>query len=319
MKTIDSSKIKILCTIFLTLAFLGVQDANAQFWKKKNKEVITTKKKPLKKKEKSITDLTKSSKKIEGLFTIYQDTVTGAVKLLIKENQLNKDFIYFSQIADGVTEAGAFRGAYSGNSVFHVTKYFNKLEFLAPNTSFYFDKKSALSKSSHANISDAVMATGKILASDIKKGEYLIDANGLFLSETFTRIKGPKRPGSSHFAFSLGRFDKEKSKINEIKNYPKNTNVKTEYVYNNPSVLNGGSAAVTDGRNVSIKVFHTFMNMPKDDYSPRMDDARVGYFLTETNDMTATSLLLLCHSFLLRNNQLLHHPFLVNSHLLAYS
>ncbi|MGK0447242.1 MAG: hypothetical protein ACJA2M_001014 [Polaribacter sp.] len=31
------------------------------------------------------------------------------------------------------------------------------------------------------------------------------------------------------------------------------------------------------------------MNMPETDYSPRMDDARVGYFLTETNDMTTTS------------------------------
>ena len=289
MKTIYSSKFKVLCTVFLMLTFLGVQDVNAQFWKKKKKETITTKKKPLKKKEKSIKDLTKSSKKIEGLFTIYQDTITGSVKLLVKEDQLNKDFIYFSQIADGVTEAGAFRGAFKGNSVFQVKKYFNKLEFITPNTSFYFDKNSALSKSSEANISDAVMATGKIVALDAKNGEYLIDADGLFLSETFTRVKGPKRPGRSPLAFSLGNFDKKKSKINEIKNYPENTNVKTQYVYSNPSVLNGGSAAVTDGRNVSIKVFHTFMNMPKDDYSPRMDDARVGYFLTETNDMTATS------------------------------
>ena len=289
MKTIYSSKFKVLCTVFLMLTFLGVQDVNAQFWKKKKKETITTKKKPLKKKEKSIKDLTKSSKKIEGLFTIYQDTITGSVKLLVKEDQLNKDFIYFSQIADGVTEAGAFRGAFRGNSVFQVKKYFNKLDFITPNTSFYFDKNSALSKSSEANISDAVMATGKILALDEKNGEYLIDADRLFLSETFTRVKGPKRPGRSPLAFSLGNFDKKKSKINEIKNYPENTNVKTQYVYSNPSVLNGGSAAVTDGRNVSIKVFHTFMNMPKDDYSPRMDDARVGYFLTETNDMTATS------------------------------
>ena len=289
MKTIYSGKFKVLCTVFLMLTFLGVEDVNAQFWKKKKKETITTKKKPLKKKEKSIKDLTKSSKKIEGLFTIYQDTITGSVKLLVKEDQLNKDFIYFSQIADGVTEAGAFRGAFRGNSVFQVKKYFNKLDFITPNTSFYFDKNSALSKSSEANISDAVMATGKILALDAKNGEYLIDADGLFLSETFTRVKGPKRPGRSPMAFSLGNFDKKKSKINEIKNYPENTNVKTQYVYSNPSVLNGGSAAVTDGRNVSIKVFHTFMNMPKDDYSPRMDDARVGYFLTETNDMTATS------------------------------
>jgi hypothetical protein len=289
MKKVYSGKFKVLCTLFLTLTILGVQDANAQFWKKKKKEVTTTKKTPKKKKEKSIKDLTKSSKKIEGLFTIYQDTVTGSVKLLVKEDQLNKDFIYFSQIADGVTEAGHFRGAFQNNIVFNVKKYFNKLDFIAPNTSFYFDKKSPLSKSSEANISAAVMATGKIVASDAKKGEYLIDADGLFLSETFTRIKGPKRPGSSPFSFSLGRFDKAKSKINEIKNYPENTNVKTEYVYNNPSVLNGGSAAVTDGRNVSIKVFHTFMNMPEEDYLPRMDDARVGYFLTETNDMTTTS------------------------------
>ena len=289
MKTIYSSKFKVLCTVFLMLTFLGVEDVNAQFWKKKKKETITTIKKPLKKKEKSIKDLTKSSKKIEGLFTIYQDTITGSVKLLVKEDQLNKDFIYFSQIADGVTEAGAFRGAFRGNSVFQVKKYFNKLDFITPNTSFYFDENSALSKSSEANISDAVMATGKILALDEKNGEYLIDADRLFLSETFTRVKGPKRPGRSPLAFSLGNFDKQKSKINEIKNYPENTNVKTQYVYSNPSVLNGGSAAVTDGRNVSIKVFHTFMNMPKDDYSPRMDDARVGYFLTETNDMTATS------------------------------
>lgn len=290
MKTVYSKKLKFLCSLFLMISILGVQDANAQFWKKKKKEAdkAVVKKTPPKKKGKSIKDLTKSSKKIEGLFTIYQDTITGSVKLLVKEDQLNKDFIYFSQIADGVTDAGAFRGSFRANSIFHVTKYFNRLEFLAPNTSFYFDEKSALSKSSEANISDAVIASGKLLASDEKKGEYLIDADGLFLSETFTRIKGPRFPGQSPFAFSLGRLDKTKSKINEIKNYPENTNVKTEYVYNNPSVLNGGSAAVTDGRNVSIKVFHTFMNMPEDDYKARMDDARVGYFLTETNDMTTT-------------------------------
>jgi hypothetical protein len=288
MKIEHSRKFKILCLSFLTLTFLGIQDVNAQFWKKK-KKAVTTKKAPPKKKEKSIKDLTKGSKKIEGLFTIYQDTVTGAVKLLVKKEQLNKDFIYFSQIADGVTDAGMFRGAYAGSSIINIKKYYNKIDFMTPSTSFYFDKKSALSKSSEANISDAVISSGKILATDTKKGEYLIDADGLFLSETFTRIKGPRRPGSSPLAFSLGRFDKNKSKINEIKNYPENTNVKTEYVYSNPTVLNGGSRAVTDGRNVSIKVFHTFMNMPKEDYAPRMDDARVGYFLTETNDMTTTS------------------------------
>lgn len=288
MKPIQINKSTVFLISILTLFVLGNQNLHAQFWKKKKKEIKTVKKTPPKKKVKSIKDLTKSSKKIEGLFTIFQDTITGSVNLLIKENQLDKEFIYFSQIADGVADAGKIRGSYQGSSIFYVKKYFNRLEFVAPNTSFYFDKKNAISKSSVANISDAIIAAGKILASDPKTGEYLIAADGLFLSETFTRIKGPRYPGKSPFAFSLGRFDKTKSKIEEIKNYPENTNVKTEYVYNNPSVLNGGSSAVTDGRNVSIKVFHTFMKMPENDYETRMDDPRVGYFLTQTNNMTST-------------------------------
>ena len=290
MKNIKSKNFRILCSLFLTLAIVGVQDMDAQRRKrksKKDKKEVVVPKKP-KSKKKSIASLTKSSKKIEGLFTVYQDTITGALKMVIKKEQFNKDYIYFSQIADGIAAVGAFRGNYKGSTVFNVKKFFDKIEFIAPNTAFYFDKKNAISKSSKANISDATVASVKILATNDKTGEYLIDANGLFLSEAFTRVKGPRFPGQSPFAFSLGRFDKNKSKINSIHNYPENTNVKTEYVYSNPTVLNGGGNDVTDGRNVSVKVFHTFMNMPEDGYKTRLDDARVGYFLTQTNDMTAT-------------------------------
>lgn len=289
MKKQSLNKLRIACSLFLALFVVGVQNSNAQLFKKKKKKVEKTAPKPKPKKaKKSIATLTKSSKKMEGLFTIYQDTVTGAVKLLVKKDQLNKDFIYFSQIANGVLDAGQFKGAYQGSAIFHIKKHFNKIEFIAPNTSFYFDEKNEISKAANSNISDATIASGKVLFADDKKGEYLIDATKLFLSETFTRVKRPRFPGQSPFSFSLGRFDSNKSKINEIKNYPENTNIKTEYVYSNPSVLNGGTAAVTDGRNVSIKVFHTFMNMPEDDYTPRMDDPRVGYFFTQTNDMTTT-------------------------------
>ena len=289
MKIVKSGTLRFILSFVLTLAIVGVQDADAQRKKRKKKkgkteEII----KPPAKPKKSITSLTKSSKKIEGLFIVFQDTITGDLKMLITEEQLDKDYIYFSQIADGVTEAGMFRGSYVGSSVFHIKKYFNKIDFYAPNTSFYFDENNAISKASKANISDARIASSKVLFADVKEGAYLIDATDLFLSETLTRIKRPRFPGQSPLAFSLGRFDKNKSKVEEIKNYPENTNIKTEYVFSNPSVLNGGSNAVTDGRNVSIKVFHTFMNMPEDSYEARMDDARVGYFLTETNDMTTT-------------------------------
>ena len=248
------------------------------------KKDYTTKKE---KTEKTIADLTKSSQKIEGLFTIYQDSLTGDIKMILKEDQFNKDFIYFSQIADGVTEAGSFRGSYQGSTIINIKKFFNKIEIVAPNTNFYFDPESYLSKSEGANTSDAVISSNKILVHDKKEGLYLINANGLFLSETLTRIKSPKKPGTPPNAFSLGSFDKEKSKIESIKNYPENTNIKTEYVYKNPSVLNGGSTAIKDGRNVSIKVFHTFLKMPKEGYTSHYDDPRVGYFTTKVDNMTS--------------------------------
>ncbi len=240
------------------------------------------------KKEKTIEDLTKSSRMIDGLFPIYQDTITGELKMIISHDQLDKDFIYFSQIADGVTEAGSFRGSYGADVVFNIKKYFNKIEFVAPNTNFYFDKDNPLSRSKDANMSHAIISSNKILKEDIEDKRILINVNDLFLSETLRRVKPPRYPGSSSTRFTLGSFDKGKSKVKEINNYPRNTNLKTEYVYKNPGVLNSGSEAVTDGRYVSIEVFHSMMAMPEDGYEIRYDDPRVGYFLTSVNDMTET-------------------------------
>ena len=58
-----------------------------------------------------------------------------------------------------------------------------------------------------------------------KKGLYLINADNLFLKETFSQIKPPKYPKQKPTAFSLGNLDKEKTKINGIRNYPENTDL----------------------------------------------------------------------------------------------
>jgi len=259
--------------------------------KRKNRKNKTEQAAPKKKedKKKTIADLTKTSKKIEGLFTVYQDTINGSIQMLVSKNQLKKEFIYFSQIADGVMDAGAFRGAYRGSKVFELNKYFDKIEFVAKNNAYYFDPNNPISKSADANVSEGIMASLKIEASDEKKGLYLIKANDLFLKETLSQVKPPKFPGQSSTSFSLGSLDKNKTKINAIRNYPLNTDLAIEYVYSKSSVLNGGSAAVTDGRNVSVKVYHSLIAMPENDYSARRDDPRVGYFSTNVTDMTSAS------------------------------
>ncbi|EPR73662.1 hypothetical protein ADIWIN_1299 [Winogradskyella psychrotolerans RS-3] len=280
--------LRLLSLVLLVCAFIAPQNLEAQR-KKKDKKSKTEVEAPKPKKDKSIKDLTKSSKKIEGLFTMYRDTITGSLQMVISDAHLGKDYIHFNQVANGVTDAGRFRGAYGGSKVFKVKKYYDKIEFVSQNTSFYFDPESAISKSKDANTSEGIMATVKIEAHDKEEGLYLIKADDLFLKETFTQVKPPRFPGSSPMAFSLGNLDKTKTKINSIKNYEDNTNLEVEYVYSSPSVLNGGSQAITDGRNVSIKVFHSLIAMPDNSYEPLFDDPRVGYFTTQVEDQTATN------------------------------
>ena len=80
------------------------------------------------KKEKSFKEFTKQSRLIEGLFDIYQDTISGKIQMLIREDQLNKDYIYGSQIADGVVQAGGFRGLYNQEKIINFKKFFDRVE-----------------------------------------------------------------------------------------------------------------------------------------------------------------------------------------------
>ena len=266
--------------LFVVLSLFTLNTVIAQ----NNDIKITDKKKD--EKSKTLEDFIKSSKKIEGLFDIYQDTITGQVQMLIREDQLNKDYIYGSQIADGVVRTAGFRGQYKDEKILNFKKFFNKIEISAVNSNFYFDENNPLSKSKDANISNSLISSVKIIYFDKKKNAYLIDADGLFISELLTRIKLPTDPFQYNRSFQLGRFDRGKSKIEKIKNYPKNLNVKTNYVYNNPNVGSSGSSAVEDSRYVSIKTFHTIVEMPDDDYQIRLDDQRVGYFLTQVDNLT---------------------------------
>ena len=238
------------------------------------------------KKEKTFEEVTKQSKLIEGLFDIYQDTISGKIQMLIKDEQLNKDFIYGSQIADGIVQAGGFRGLYNQEKIINFKKFFDRIEISFQNTNFFFDENNPLYRSREANISDAVISSSKIDFHDKEGGTYLINANDLFLSESLTRVKPPSRPNQSRTAFNLGSLDKQKSKILDIRNYPENLNIKTDYVYNNPNILSSGSNSVSDSRYVSMKAFHTLIEMPDEDYDIRLDDQRVGYFLTQVDNLT---------------------------------
>ena len=240
--------------------------------------------------KKTISELTRSSRKIEGLFTFFQDTANGSVQMLIDKNQLNKEYIHFVHTLDGVVDVGYFRGAYKTSKIFEIRKYFNRLEFVSINTSYYFDPDNPLSRAETANINAAVLAAMEITANDEKTGAMLLKVDDMFLSENLYQIKPtPKpetKPGSR---FTLGSLNKKKCQYIGINNYPLNSDVIIKYVYDNPMPVNRGGPGITDPRAVHMVIQHSFIAVPEKDYDPRYDDPRVGYFMTQVTDLTSTS------------------------------
>ncbi|MCO5232360.1 MAG: zinc-dependent metalloprotease [Chitinophagales bacterium] len=282
------------------LIFLAFFTFQFSFGKSKKKEAIaadTLKTENVKSNFKPIKELTEKLRKSEGLFPLYQDSITGKTYLEINSSQLNKEFIYFMYVLDGVVDAGYFRGAYRDNIVLTFSQVFDRIEIKAQNTSFYFDPNSELSKAKDANINQPILASELIQALTVDtldslgntSTRFLIEADGIFLSESLSQIKPSPSPTPSPSSFSLGSLTPKKTKYLRLQNYPQNTDIEVEYVYSNASPVNEGDQEVTDARNVSVKVRHSIIEMPQNNYRIRYDDPRVGYFLNQSTELTSTS------------------------------
>ena len=238
------------------------------------------------KKAAGITDKIKSSRKIPGLFTLYQDTATGSVQVYVRKDQLGKEFIYQSFSMGGPTSLGLNQSMHRANFIFKMQKAFDKIEFAQVNTNFYYDPANAVSKAANVDVAGAVFYSDKYAAED--STGYLVAADGLFLSEKLDPVKPIFPPGIPPTAFfNLGTLNTAKSKIANVRSYPANTDVIVDLAYENPTPFNGGGKDITDARFNRVKIQHSFLEMPSNDFKGRRDDPRIGYFYSEIDDLTS--------------------------------
>lgn len=240
------------------------------------------------KEPKTLNEMIKGQTEFAGIFSLYQDEKTGKHLMVINESQLNTPFVYFAHTVDGVTDAGHYRGAYRETKLIEFRKYFDRIDIISKTPRYKFDENSAISKASDANISEAVLASIKIEKEE--DGKIAFNVNKLFLSEALHKVSPTPNPADKNAKkrFKVGKLDAKKSRIIKQRPYPNNLDVVVDYVFTNPSPTVRGSNAVSDPRSVSVKVQHSFVALPKNDYHPRMDDARIGYFTNQFDQMTST-------------------------------
>lgn len=239
------------------------------------------------KKPETLAEMIKDKTEFIGIFTLYQDAKTGKNLMVINESQLNTPFVYFAHTVDGVTDAGHFRGSYRETKLIEFRKHFDRIDIVSKTPRYKFDENSALARSADANISEAVLASIKIDKEE--DGKIAFDVDKLFLSEALHKVSPWVNPDDKNAKkrFKLGKLDDKKSRIVNQRPYANNLDVIVDYVFSNANPSVRGSAAISDPRNVSIKVQHSFVALPENDYQPRQDDARIGYFTNQFDNMTS--------------------------------
>ncbi len=239
-------------------------------------------------KKPTLADKTKGQTKNAGLFTLFQDTTTGSVQLYIRKDQLGKEFIYQSFSISGPTTLFLNQSMHRSNLVFKIKKAFDKLEFAIVNTGLYYDKNNPISKTAEVDKPEAIFFSEKYSIEDSLG--YLVNADALFISEKLDAVKPNMPPGPmSSMIFNLGMLNTSKSKYAQLRSFQDNTDVVVDLSYDNPNVMANGGADIADPRYVRVRMQHSFIAMPKNNFVPRKDDPRIGYFMEEVNDQTSIS------------------------------
>ena len=246
-------------------------------------------------KEIHLAEFVEDFDQFNGFFNVYRDLENNKVYLEIKEEQLDKEFIYFAHILNAAAASGMVKGSYVDQGVFKIEKDLESLRFNRILTSFLFDQENPISNSEGANISNSTFGVFKIETKDEEENAFLIDISSLLLSEKLTPIV-PLMPEDSYHQSSMnwGQVSPTKSRIVEVNNYQENTDFQVEYIIESMTPSDWFSREdyeyedLADPRNIAIKVRYSFIEMPENDFEPRIANQSIGYFSDRRTDLTST-------------------------------
>tara|TARA_Y100000768_G_scaffold186663_1_gene139850 strand:+ start:2150 stop:4624 length:2475 start_codon:yes stop_codon:yes gene_type:complete len=294
------NKSKLLNIFLFTIIFIGLNafsiDISANDEKMNSSEEKTddsTSKKPKgmpgKKKEyKTVDEFIEDGKftSMDGFMNILHETEKDKYYLVLNTDQLNKEFIYFTYILNGPSDAGPSGGDMGEAFILEFREFKEDIGLYKKNTKFIYDESNKISQSKLTNIIEAFVGRFPVVVKEDSR--FLINIDKMFLSEMLVSIT-PNIPPEymEYYNLILGRPDKEKTFIDEVRNYKKNTSFKVRYGFFNPKPKGGRAIdAVTDKRYTFVDGLHLFVEMPDDNFEPRIADQRIGYFSEKVTDLS---------------------------------
>lgn len=224
----------------------------------------------------STEEKTKDLKKYEGYFNFYWDDATG--KILLEVNKLDTEMLYLPSLPAGLgsNDVGLDRGIMGDGMVVKFVKTGPKIFLLQPN----LDYRAITDNENEKRAVKESFAQSVIWGFTVEAAtgdRYLVDATDFLLRDAMqvaTRLSGSKQ----------GNYVIDKTRcafyLPNTKNFPQNTEIETTITFVNRDGNPGRFVrSVTPSPDaITLRMHHSFIQLPDDDYQPRVFDPRSGYF-----------------------------------------
>ncbi|MFL6446882.1 MAG: zinc-dependent metalloprotease [Bryobacteraceae bacterium] len=198
----------------------------------------------------------------------------GRGKILFEISKLNEDVLYFAGAGKGIgsVELGVDRGASYASTVIYFDRVGPKVNVVQRNLKFRaLQGNAALSQGMEESFASSILAALPIESEE--NGKITVDASPLLFRDAVNIEAVLRRQNQGNY-----KLDPVRSSIYlpKTKAFPKNTEVEVTLTYacDNPGRI--VNSVAPDGRALTIRLHHSFLQPPDDGYKSRMGDPRIG-------------------------------------------
>lgn len=223
----------------------------------------------------SIEEKTKGLKKIDGFLPYYLDLQNG--KLLLEVNKLDTELLYVMSLPAGLgsNDIGLDRGLLGGGRIVKFTKIGKKVMLVEPNYSYR-----AISPSERERIAVEQSFAQSTIWGFVAEAEtgntVLVDATEFLTRDAMQAANRIRRMQQGAYT-----IDKTRSALYlpTCKNFPLNTEIEASVTFVNADGSAGSyvQAVAPSTEAITLRMHHSFVQLPDNNYKPRKFDPRSSY------------------------------------------
>jgi hypothetical protein len=230
----------------------------------------------------SIEDKTKNSKKYEGFIPFYWDESSG--KIWLEIDNPGTEILYVNSLPAGLgsNDVGLDRGLLGGERIVKFVRTGRKVLLIQPN----YNYRAITNDNAEKRAVEQSFAQSTLWGFTVEAetgNRFLVDATDFLLRDAM-QVSSRLRSGQQ------GNYSLDKSRsafyLDRTRNFPLNSEFESTltFVNNDGTTGNFVNAVTPSPEAITVRLHHSFVQLPDNNYKPRIFDPRSGFISTSYYD-----------------------------------